>query len=221
MNSLDLSQFKKNISQHQGHEESDEGWLVSYADLITLLFIFFAVMLSMSTISKVKVQFFSEQIRQESTSSLSQFKKEIEEEIKKEKLDEHIRTSFDQEGLQIQFSERILFPSGEAQINSEGRELLKKVAEMLKKIDSQYSIAVIGHSDDRPIHTRQFSSNWDLSSKRSVNVLHFFSERGVNEKSLMVRAHASNHPLFPIDQNHGLSLEAARAQNRRVTVLVF
>ncbi|MGZ3707935.1 MAG: OmpA/MotB family protein, partial [Bdellovibrionota bacterium] len=66
---------------------------------------------------------------------------------------------------------------------------------------------------DRPIHTEQFSSNWALSAGRAVNVLHFISANGIDERRMMVRAFADTRPVATVAEN--------RAQNRRVTILVF
>lgn len=203
-----LDSISKQLNTTQ--ESDTEGWLVSYADLITLLFIFFSVMLSISVVSKAKFDLLTKQFNQNSTASLVELKKHLDKEIQNQKMESQITTQIGDEGLQIQFNEKVLFGSGEAVINEAGVLMLQAFAKLLTATQSQFHLAVEGHTDDRPIHTAQFKSNWSLSASRSVNVLHLMSSSGMDEKRMMVRAYADTRPAAN-DRN----------QNRRVTLLVY
>lgn len=208
---LSISSLQKN---EKCESDADQyGWLVSYADLITLLFVLFAVLLSISSVSKTKLEFLNKEMNQSATSTLSQLKSELEEEIKKQNLSSQVSTELTQDGLKILFSEDILFKSGEAALSIEGANVLKQFCHSLAEVQQNFYLAVEGHTDSKPIHTAKFSSNWALSAARSVNVLHFLGLNGVSEKRMMVRAYASTRPL------EGLSEEDAK--NRRVSLLVF
>lgn len=230
---LILDQLK---SKTQFQTDPDqEGWMVSYADLITLLFIFFSVMLSISSISKAKMELLSHQFNKNNTTSLTELKESIDTEIKKQNLQAGVSTAMTDEGLQVQFNERILFPLGEATLRPEGLGLLKQFAKILTGLNKDFHLAVEGHTDHRPIHTAAFPSNWELSSSRAVNVLHYLSENGVDEKKMVVRAYADTRPLADTEkaspQNQGTSevisnpgnpnSEDSIARNRRVNLLVF
>lgn len=190
-----------------------EGWIVAYADLVTLLFIFFSLLLSISAVSRAKFELISEQFNANSTTSLSDLKKQLDQEIARQGLQAEVSTDIGSEGLSIQFSESALFGSAEAQLNEKGRGVMSQFVASLKGIEGQFHLAVEGHTDRRPIHTPQFESNWSLSSARAVNVLHFLQSQGLDEKAMMVRAYADTRPATepPTDLS----------KNRRVTLLVY
>ena len=221
--SLDFGSFKSRRTE----ETDQEGWMVSYADLITLLFVFFAVMLSISSVSKAKFELLTNQFNHASKTSLVDLKQKIDAEIKKENLVSQVSADIGDEGLLIQFNEGVLFGSAEAEIKGGGLDVLKQFSHILSGIDPGFHIAIEGHTDDRPIHTREFPSNWNLSAVRAVNVLQFMGQSGVAEKKMLVRAFADTRPKVDVNSATAkkTSLEPisdqARAQNRRVTLLVF
>jgi chemotaxis protein MotB len=219
----DASQVFNQLRSKQNVEADpdQEGWLVSYADLITLLFIFFALMLSISVVSKNKLELLSHEFNQKSSSSLSELKAHLDKEIQKENLQTAISTGMTDEGLQVQFNERVLFALGEAALSPEGIKALDKLTTVLKSVESQFSLAVEGHTDNRPIHTAAFPSNWELSSTRAVNVLHFLASRGISEKKMMVRAYADTRPIVLPSNTPNSNPTDVSALNRRVTLLVF
>lgn len=91
---------------------------------------------------------------------------------------------------------------------------MKQIANVLKQRDGHFIIA--GHSDDIPISTSQFRSNWDLSAKRAGSVVHFFIEfGGIDPERMEIRAHSDNQPLVPNDSWENRSI------NRRVEISVL
>ncbi len=114
----------------------------------------------------------------------------------------------------IRIREKGSFASGKATLKPAFKPILKKIAEVLKQRDGQFIIA--GHTDDIPISTRQFKSNWELSAARAASVLHFFIEYGdIDPERMEIRAHADNLPLVPNDSWEN------RAKNRRVEISVL
>jgi flagellar motor protein MotB len=75
----------------------------------------------------------------------------------------------------VHLESEILFPSGEAELSKRGKEVLARVGDVLKPL-SEKQILVGGHTDDNPIHTARFPSNWELSTARAVNVVHFLAD---------------------------------------------
>ena len=194
-------------------EGEQEGWVVAYADLITLLFIFFSLLLSISAVSRAKFELMSQQFNASTSTSLIELKKKLDQEISRQGLNGGISTAIGDEGLLIQFSEAVLFGSAEAQLNDGGQRILSKFVNSLKGIEDQFHMAVEGHTDQRPIHTTQYGSNWTLSSARAVNVLHFLKAQGMSEKLMMVRAYADTRPVSSNAQEI--------SKNRRVTLLIY
>lgn len=114
----------------------------------------------------------------------------------------------------IRIREKGSFGSGKANLKPEFEPILEQIAEVLKQRDGHFIIA--GHTDDIPIETRQFRSNWDLSAKRAATVVHFFIQRGdIDPERMEIRAHSDNQPLVPNDSWEN------RAQNRRVEISVL
>ena len=204
------------VSRQRRHEETDqEGWMVSYADLITLLFIFFSLLLSISVVSRSKFEMVTKDFNAASTANLVDLQKQLDAEIRNLKLEAQVSTRVGEEGLEIRFSEGVLFETAAATLNPSGSDVLGKFGKILAGLGKGYHVAIEGHTDSRPIRTAAFPSNWELSSTRAVNVLHFLTSVGIPERWLVVRAFADTRP---VPAPTGLD---SYAQNRRVTLLVF
>jgi chemotaxis protein MotB len=115
--------------------------------------------------------------------------------------------------LQIRALERILFDSGRTEIKREGRAVLTKVAAQLKK-DRRHYIRIEGHTDNLPISTRQFPSNWELSCARAARVLRFLAEQGLPQERLSAVGFGA---FRPIEDN---ATREGRARNRRIEIVL-
>jgi chemotaxis protein MotB len=115
--------------------------------------------------------------------------------------------------LQIRALERILFDSGRAEIKPEGRTVLTKVAAQLKK-DRRHQIRVEGHTDNIPISTLQFPSNWELSCARAARVLRFLVEQGLPPERLSAVGLGAYRPIEDNGTREG------RARNRRIEIVL-
>ncbi|WP_141218301.1 OmpA family protein [Bordetella genomosp. 5] len=114
--------------------------------------------------------------------------------------------------ISFRISNELLFPSGQATLSPGGLDVIKKVAEVLNR--SAYPVSVEGHSDNVPIQTRQFPSNWELSSSRATSVLRELVRDGVDGGRLRAVGYADTRPL---EQGNA---PAARAANRRVELIM-
>jgi chemotaxis protein MotB len=114
----------------------------------------------------------------------------------------------------IRIREKGSFGSGEADLKPAFKPILEQIARVLKQRDGHFIIA--GHTDDIPIETKQFRSNWDLSAARAASVVHFFIEYGgIDPERMEIRAHSDNQPLVPNDSWENRSI------NRRVEISVL
>ena len=114
----------------------------------------------------------------------------------------------------VELAENILFDSGKADLKPEGQEALTEVAGVLASIpDRQFQIA--GHTDDVPIKSRRFPSNWHLSTARAVTVTEFLAENGVDRTRLSAAGYAETQPVSSNDTPEG------RAQNRRIEIVLM
>jgi chemotaxis protein MotB len=140
------------------------------------------------------------------------------EELKKEMADAIENGLLEVEGFNdrvlIRIREKGSFASGQADLKPEFTPMLKQIANVLKQRDGHFIIA--GHTDDIPINTSQFRSNWDLSAKRAASVVHFFIEfGGIDPERMEIRAHSDNQPLVPNDSWEN------RSKNRRVEISIL
>ena len=129
-------------------------------------------------------------------------------------IDQHtVSINQTRRGVVIDISASMLFRTGEAALQPSMLDVLRQVAVVLSK--EELPIEVEGHSDDIPIATAQFPSNWELSSARASSVVRMLIDNGVPAKRLAVVGLASNQPLVPNDSPEN------RAKNRRVTVTII
>ncbi len=201
----------------------DEGWLISYADLITNLLIFFVMLLSASSLSKVKFQEMAKKVSgKEDPQSLTAIQKEINEKIKQEGLGESVSTKMTPNGLEVSLNSGVVFDTGSAIIRQEWESILGKVLEKLVPYSTKYTFAVEGHTDSTPISsgTQKFYSNWELSSARAMEVRRKLETVGIAPPKIRVEAYADTKPLPPEDLQ-GLSPENRLARHRRVIVRIF
>jgi chemotaxis protein MotB len=115
--------------------------------------------------------------------------------------------------LEIEINTDILFPSGAGAFSTTAEPVLDKLAEVLKPFPNP--IRVEGHTDDRPIHTAAFPSNWELSAARAASVVHQFTKQGIDPLRLEIVGFGEFHPRQPNVSSEG------RNANRRVAVLVL
>jgi len=124
----------------------------------------------------------------------------------------NVRINLTKRGVVVDISASTLFDSGEATLHASSLNVLRAVAYVLSKEDTP--IEIEGHTDDIPISTAKFPSNWELSSVRASSVARLLIDNGVPEKRLSVIGLAANLPLLP-----NTTVEN-RAKNRRVTITI-
>ncbi len=134
---------------------------------------------------------------------------QLEEEVSRGQIEIHQLRG----RLQIRALERILFDSGRVEIKPEGRAVLTKVAVQLQK-DRRHQIRVEGHTDNVPISTSRFPSNWELSCARAARVLRFLAEQGLPPERLSAVGFG---PYRPIEDN---ATREGRARNRRIEIVL-
>lgn len=183
-------------------------WLITFADLMTLLFCFFVLLTFLSTAPKncTGLAKYFEQNR----SLYRNF------ELRNSKLE-----------CVISLPSDYLFRSGEDKLQSRALTRLRPLFRTIKQLKEHERdlIIVEGHTDNVPIRTRRFSSNWELSSARATNVSAFVLRQGLPGSRLSVRAYADQRPRVPYEDQfgnklRGRKLQAARRTNRRVDIIL-
>jgi chemotaxis protein MotB len=202
----------------KGHEES---WLLSYADLITNLLLFFVLLLSAANLSKNKMQQIAKSISgAESPTSLESIRKELDAKIVERHLQEMVRTAVKDDGLEVSLNSGIMFDSGQAVVRPEHEEVLNSTLQLLTRYANKYSFAVEGHTDSNPIVSAQYPSNWELSSARAIVVRQRLEKAGAPRERIRVEGYADTRPL-PDNEVVGLSPVDRLARHRRVVVRMY
>lgn len=231
---------KKNV-HHEEHP--DETWLIPYADMLTLLLALFIVMFAMSKVDSEKFERMSqdfnvifsggsgtlengviitphnepgEPIISESSiesNKMNEIKSVLEKEAEEAGYSDKVIVMLNREGLEVSIQDILLFKSGEAKVVDEVTPLLLKIAEMLKQLDNEITIA--GHTDNQPISSGKFRSNWDLSAMRAINVMNFMVENGgMSPEKFNIQAFGEYKPKYDNETREG------RARNRRVEIII-
>jgi len=207
-------------------EEDKEEWMVTYADAITLLMAFFVMLLTFKeydagqreeAVAAIKENLGNQQNVERPMMNLMNGLNSI--------LDggqiqpEDATVSFDDSGVVIEFSSKSFFKSGSATLKPEATEILAGIAEELQEPMYQlYFLEVEGHTDDVPIKTRMFPSNWELSTARAAIVVREFIELDIKPARLKAAGYADTRPKEPNKDMFGEAIPENREINRRVAI---
>ena len=232
--------------EHDNHER----WLVSYADFITLLFAFFVVMYSLSSVNEGKYRVLSNSMvqafrnvnlndsgqqivvqpitmapapakpatpeqeaqRREQAQRLRSMADDIRRVLSPLTRDGQVSVAEGAFGISVEINASLLFAPAEAVLGDEASTALRSVGQVLAP--ASFPITVEGHTDNRPIATARFPSNWELSAVRAASVVRLFIDTGVAPDRLTAAGYADQRPVALN------STEDGRARNRRVTILI-
>jgi chemotaxis protein MotB len=263
------------------HEESNERWLLTYADMITLLMALFMVLFSISSVniskwvtlqrslkaafsgnilpggkaiakpgasanashapSSIDVQAIvpvtantastlqsssthgaasgaasaqAQAAAQKQAELFTQIKHELDTYAREHGFGKKVETTIEPRGLVIRvLTDDLLFASGQATLSSRSTSLLSEISQLLN-LAGGHPVNVEGNTDDVPIHSALYPSNWELSTARASTVVRFLSEHGVGAQRLTATGYADQHPIASD------ATAAGRARNRRVEIVL-
>ncbi|GAB5046059.1 OmpA/MotB family protein [Thermodesulfovibrio sp. TK110] len=211
-----MRQKKKNNNE----EENIHRWLISYSDFLTLLFTFFVALYALSTVDITKAEKMTTSLRKvfkvidEPISFEEDRNKAIIEDLRKLLNDiSGINIKSDARGVVITFPDALLFSSGSAELKPEAYDALTRIAEKLKEIPGK--VAIEGHTDNVPISSSIYKSNWELSAARASSVLHFLLQKGLNPDRFIIAGYGEYRPVASNDTEEG------RSKNRRVELIIL
>lgn len=212
-------------------------WLTTYSDMMSLLLAFFVLLFSFSVMDEHKFATFITAFQEyigiigEGQAALEQpgplpmdysdvgqrqlweLFEELVELIEQEGLT-GVQLDLQERGLVVRFAEQVFFDLGEATLKPEARETLRKLAGTLRSLPNP--LRVEGHTDNLPINTPRFPSNWELSVHRATNVVRFLiEEEGFDPQKLSAAGYSEYRPLKPNDSAEN------RAMNRRVDIVIL
>lgn len=208
----------------------EEGWLLTYLDVVTLILVMMVVMLSfagpgtrglplMSPSPVVAVGEYPEHgsivppIAPPVPPSPAEPEKNPLAGLPLDQLDKNIEVIVNQGSVSFRISNEILFASGDARLSSPGLSVLGRLVPVLGSV-AQHRIVVEGHTDNVPIQTERFPSNWELSTSRAASVVRYLQSQGIDPARMRATGFADTRPLASNDTPQG------RAQNRHVEVIL-
>jgi len=220
---------------------SRDRWLVSYADFMTLLFAFFVTMYAISTIDASKLSGVAAGLQTAfdssavdapprpavmrgvlpagrgivgSAASPPDVRTAIERALSDDLQSHHLELSQDRRGLVLSIPEAGAFPIGSADMSEAFQGVMTRLSAALQRLPN--GVRIEGHTDDVPIHTPRFGSNWELSTARATHVVQFLIQQGaLAPDRLSAAGYAEFHPLGENASPEG------RARNRRVDVIIL
>jgi chemotaxis protein MotB len=209
-------------------KEEQEDWLMSYADMITLLLAFFVLIISMSHLDPVKYEQVQGGLakdigKREKTQPMQQLKTDMAAAMRGIKIDQtQVSIGTDDRGLVLDLDAGTFFDPASAKLKDEFLPALAKIAATLQEERySAFQVEVQGHTDDTPVSTPAFPSNWELSSARADVVVRQLIADGVAPSRLGAVGYADTRPRVANRDIEGKPLPANQAVNRRVSIHIF
>lgn len=206
-------------------EEGEGPWLVSYADLMTLLMGFFALVSSFSTPNPEKFDAMKETAAETFGGDYEKPYKELKEALEKfvaeNKLKDQVKLKVDATGVEMTFTGTLFFDSGNFVVKKEASDLMVKLAKEIKNVPHNYSALVEGHTDSAPIRHPIIASNWELSGLRAARIAQLLETNGFARDSLTIIGWGENKLVAPDFDSKGQKIEANMAKNRRIVIKVF
>jgi chemotaxis protein MotB len=231
-----------------GHHEEEEGegpWLMSFADMVTLLMCFFILFFSvdkgkgsidnpekllekLQTLIGLELASLSpapkpEEMSPSESSRVSGEAVEVEKELKRIASDLRIVFSIGHPEpgvLELVFLNANFFSSGSAELTPVAMRMIDAVVPKLRGLAPESTIEVNGHTDSSPISNRIFLSNWELSAARASAVVRRLESAGIDPRRLRASGFAATRPVVPEYDARGIAIPSNRALNRRIVIQV-
>jgi chemotaxis protein MotB len=202
---------------------SDSSWVLIYIDIMTLLLTMFVLMLAYAKTDMDKFHTASEAMTQAArpndsvinlgaSSRESILSQQLYRSIAESGMQDNIDVLAKQGSVELRMKEKILFDSGAAQLRPDGETLLAKLIPLLRK--DRYFITVEGHTDNIPIATDRYPTNWELSTARASQVVRFLISQGIAPQHTRAAGYADTRPIAKNTTEDG------RSQNRRVSLII-
>lgn len=252
--------MRRRRRRKSGGNEDKARWLITYADLITLLLAFFVMMYAISQVDAAKFEAIARSLATRFSSDpsvvelghradvsphpaddegldLSQLEEmrgeeegegdgssrndaeldalyaKIKRYVVEHGLESDVRVQNARRGVEITFAEQILFDLGKAELKKPSRKVLRPLVPLLNELNNP--ISVEGHTDDLPIVSGTYDSNWELSTARGLSVLNYLVQAGVDPDRMAIVGYGEYRPAKPNDS------ASNRQANRRVNLVIL
>ena len=221
--------------RHTQNNNNGYGWMITYSDLMSLLLTFFVLLFSMSSISADKFDNVASSFQsvlsgsykdsildgQDGILELSevvtrneQMYDKVTQYVINEGLGSNISVSMNTKGVFVELKEAILFEPGSASLKPEGNVVLQQLEGLINEFDNE--LVIEGYTDNIPMSSSRYPTNWELSTARAVSVVRHLAEvQNIDPKRLSAVGYGEYRPIVPNDSAEN------RASNRRVNILII
>lgn len=208
-------------------EPEDEGWLITFADMCVLLMCFFVLLFSMSSPDATQFKMVAEALREKGFYNDAIPTKDPYEEVKKQMTltlgesgyDKYMAISEGKKGVEVELSSGAFFVPGSAKFTPDALPMLEMIARQIAPLaNSDIIIEVEGHTDDTPVASEMYPTNWELSAARAANVVRYLAAQKFPAQKLRAIGAAATQPKAPNRDASGNPILVNQDLNRRVVV---
>jgi chemotaxis protein MotB len=223
---LSLTSHKNKYRNTEPEEINLDDWLMTYGDMITLLMAFFLVLISISKIDmgmfeQIKSGLRVEIVREEARTPLAEIKHDLDSILAREREEKKVVISMTSSSITMEFASSAFYQVGSAEISSIAQGIIDKVSGAIRKIDYYpFAVDIEGHTDNVPIRTIRFPSNWELSVSRATNIVKYMIETGMKGDRLKAAGYADTKPTAPNIDEKGRAIPENQARNRRIVIRI-
>jgi chemotaxis protein MotB len=214
--------YQKMIASSIEEVEDDQNWLITLSDLLSLLLVFFIIFFALSRVpvkkkeapphSKPALSVSNPISVSKPNPSLERIQNTMRATVTGLGLGDQVVIQGGEQEILISLKENVTFPLGEAEILKGSEPVLDSIAQMVRRYPA-FQVEIDGHTDDQPINTKRFPSNWELSVARATSVLKYLIiNHGLDPARFTIKGNAEQRPLI------SNSTPEQRAQNRRVEI---
>jgi chemotaxis protein MotB len=218
---------KSKLDISQPSDDGDNIWLISYADLMTLIACFFILLVAFANFDPVSFSRKAVEMAKHFSGDKPNDPNALGEQLQRELIDDPVlkgnaKVMMQMDGVEIKFSGSALFEPGKADLKPEVQDALDILIDMIYEKNPNAKIIVEGHTDDTPMmNSSKYSSNWELSSARSSRVIERFQQFGFNPLNLVAVGYGSTRPIKPHYDQDGKLIVEHMQENRRVIIKVL
>jgi len=213
------------IPKRNSHKEDNtDSWLMSYADMITLLMCFFIIFVAASEPKKEKMKEITDGIAKkfgmvDLSTPLAGLYQSLEAIGEVHHVMKHFAVSKKENSVEMELASAVFFKADSAQIDDDQLDTLTALATEIKKASFlDYRIIVEGHTSDAPVKSGLYPSNWELSGAQAAAIVRFFIDQGISPEHLKAEAYADTKPIVPNRDGNNNVILPNRAQNERIVI---
>jgi len=207
-------------------EPIDESWMATFADIATLLMAFFVMLLNFS---KIDIPAYNELaagianeigLGKDEANPITAMQEAFEDVVAEMQADQVVDIQTDEEGnITIELASAAFYKSGSADFRAQAIPVLQKIGELLNAPRFMaYQLEIAGHTDDDPIKTARFPSNWELSVGRATSIIRYFISLGMDYRRMKAAGFADTRPKYPNRDKDGNPIKENQLENRRIVM---